>query len=123
MANEIDRTRRIADLIKRELALILNRESHDARFRLLTITAVKVTKDYSIAKVYISMFDESDLEVVLKDLNKQSRTYRHILAQKINMRSTPQLRFVYDESIAHSRKMTEIINKATKNIKPSDEES
>ncbi len=122
MANEIDRTRRIADLIKRELALILNREASDARFRLLTITAVKVTKDYSIAKVYISMFDETDLEVVLKELNKQSRTYRHILAQKINMRSTPQLRFVYDESIAYSRKMTEILNKATKNIKPSDEE-
>lgn len=116
MSNEIDRTRRVADHIKRELAIILNRESHDARFRILTITAVKVTRDFSIATIYLSMFDETDLESVIKDLNQHARHYRHLLAQKMNMRTTPQLRFVYDETIAYSRKMADILKKATKDL-------
>lgn len=120
--SEIDRTRRIADLIKRELAQIINRESIDARFRLLTITAVKISRDYSIAKIYVAMLDESDLTTVIKELNEQSRTYRHKLAQVVNMRTTPQLRFVYDETIAYSRKMGEILQKATKDLKDDDEE-
>ena len=113
MSKEVDRTRRVADLIQRELAVIINRESAIARKRLLTITAVKVTRDYSIATVYITLFDETDLKAVLKEFNEQARSFRHLLAQKINMRTTPQLRFVYDETIAYSRKMGEIIKKVT----------
>ncbi|MDQ2993731.1 MAG: 30S ribosome-binding factor RbfA [Pseudomonadota bacterium] len=122
MSHEIDRTRRIADLIKRELALIINRESHNARLRLLTITAVKVTRDYAIAKVYVAMLDESDLDTVLKELNTQSRTYRHLLAKQINMRTTPQLRFVYDETIAYSRKMSAILKDVTKDLKEKEQD-
>lgn len=116
-----DRTRRVADLIQRELAQIIHRESVDARFRLVTLTAVKVAPDYSIATVYIVVPDERDIKSLIKALNESAKHFRHFLAKEVNMRTTPKLRFVYDESIAYSRKMGELIKEATARIQNDDE--
>jgi ribosome-binding factor A len=53
MTKPNDRSRRVADLIQRELAQIIIRESVNARLRLVTVTAVKITPDYAIATIQI----------------------------------------------------------------------
>lgn len=121
MKKSNDRTRRIADLIQKELAQIIHREALDPRIRLITLTAVKVSPDYSLATVYVVMPDEKDIKSLIKSLNESAKEYRHFLAKEVNMRTTPKLRFVYDESIAYSRKMGALINEATARISHDDE--
>lgn len=116
-----DRSRRIADLIKRELALILIRESIDARFRLVTVTAVKVTPDYSIATIYVVVPDDNETKSLIKTLNESAKEFRYQLAKQANMRTTPKLKFVYDETLAYSRKMGKLINDATARLSDEDE--
>lgn len=108
-----DRARRVADLIQCELAQLLIRESIDARFRLVTITAVKVAPDYSIATVYFVVPDDNETKSLVKTLNESAKSFRHSLAKHVNMRTTPKLKFVYDETLAYSRKMNELIKNAT----------
>jgi len=121
MSKSNDRVRRVADLIQRELAQIIFRESLDARTRLLTITTVKVAPDYSIATIYVVMPDDQETQSIIKNLNENAKIFRHHLAQQVNMRSTPKLRFVYDESIAYSRKMSELLKEATERLKDNPE--
>lgn len=121
MKKSNDRTRKIADLIQRELAKIIHREALDPRIRLITLTAVKVAPDYSIATVYVVVPDEKDIKTLIKSLNESAKEYRHFLAKEVNMRTTPKLRFIYDESIAYSRKMGALINEATARISQDDE--
>lgn len=121
MKKSTDRSRRIADLIKKELAQILIRESIDARFRLVTVTAVKVTPDYSIATVYVVVPDDNETKTLIKTLNESAKEFRHQLARQVNMRTTPKLKFVYDESLDYSRKMGKLINEATSKLRDEDE--
>ncbi len=122
MKKSNDRTRRVADLIQREVAKIIHRESTDPKIRLVTLTAVKVSPDYSLATIYVVVPDEQEIKPIIQILNDSAKEYRHFLAKEVNMRTTPKLRFIYDESIAYSRKMGELIQKATAKIRNEDDD-
>jgi ribosome-binding factor A len=121
MKKTSDRSRRVADLIQRELAQIIIRESIDARCRLLTITAVKITPDYSLATIYVVVPDDNEKKSLIKTLNDSAKLFRHSLANQVNMRTTPKLKFVYDVSLDYSRKMGELIKGATSRLSDQEE--
>lgn len=121
MPKSIDRTRRIADLIQRELAQIIFRESIDARSRLVTITTVKLASDFSLATVYVVVPDDDDRKTLIQNLNESAKSLRLSLAKHVNMRTTPKLKFIYDESLDYSRKMGKLIKEAADKL--SDDES
>jgi len=106
---------RINDAIKRELATLLQQEARDPRFKHVTLIAVDVVRDLSLAKVYISL-TEDDATVckdIVKALNNKAAGYlRSLLSARIDLRTTPRLQFIHDTSIAYGNHMTNIINQA-----------
>ena len=70
----------------------------------VTITACEVTNDLSFAKVYFTSMDDTNKKDILKDLNEATGFIRKCLSERIDIRHTPKLIFVYDESILNFHK-------------------
>lgn len=105
---------RASSEVQKELGIILLTEAKDEDFKNVTITACDVTNDLSFCKVFFTTTDE-DKEKVLNDLNNASGFFRSLLSQRLVMRHTPELRFVYDESIEYGQKIEKIIEEIHKN--------
>lgn len=110
MAHPYARTRRVADMIKRELAQMLHADAHDPRFSLVTITGVELSRDYSRAKVFIALQEHEQGHETLVALNKAAGFFRHRLATSVKLRSVPQMRFVYDDAFRTGQNVSDIIN-------------
>lgn len=93
--------------IQRELSMILLEDARDEDFKRVTITACEVSNDLSFAKVYFTTFDNR--EKVEKDLNNAAGYFRSVLSQRLVMRHTPELKFIFDESIEYGQKIERII--------------
>lgn len=100
---------RIADNIQKELSYILQLEVRDEDIKFVTITDVHVTNDLSFAKVYVTVLDENKKEDTLKALKDAAGFLRKELADRIDVRHVPELKFVYDESIDYGKKIENII--------------
>lgn len=111
MAHPYARQRRIGDLIKREIARLLQEEAQDPRFQMLSITGVQVSKDYSNAKVYVTMLDDTNRGDVIKALNRASGFLRFRLSQNVKLRGTPQLHFIFDETEERVRRLDEFLER------------
>ncbi len=108
---EVDRRRRVSELIRRELADLLAREVADQRVKLASITAVTVSKDLKQATIYISSADPAAAPAELEHaLNHAGKYLRYLLARRVNLRVTPGLRFQYDDSIRRGVEMTLLID-------------
>ena len=112
MKRGFDRTQRVADVIQKALAQMLL-EMNDARFRLVTVTSVTMSRDLSYAKVYVSVLvDEPDkIKSIIDDLNQETKALRFQLAKAVKLRIVPELKFVYDESTAYGFKIRNLLNK------------
>lgn len=103
---------RLASLIQRELAPIVNTIIQNENIGYINLTEVKVTKDLSIAKVYYTILsdDERSLELVEKELTKSNTVIRMELAKKIkNIRKIPEVKFVYDEALAYGNHIDKLL--------------
>lgn len=113
MPKEYSRTDRIAGLMQRELAYLIQYEIKDPRVKLVTISAVKVSRDLAHAKIYISQLSsEEEISKTVAVLNKAQGFLRTLLAQKMKLRTTPQLHFVHDASIAEGSRLSALIDQA-----------
>ena len=114
MPREFSRTQRVADQIHREIAGMLRREVSDPRLATVTVAAVRVSRDLSHAKVYVT-FLEPDQDQVMSGMQalKHAAGYlRSGLAKRIKIRAVPDLRFIHDTSVSHGLQLTELIEKA-----------
>jgi ribosome-binding factor A len=111
MPKDYSRHRRVADLIQRDLATLIQREMDSVRFGLITVSLVDVSPDLLNAKVYVtSLSDDIDRDAMLKVLNERAGHFRHQLAQHSTLRTTPKLKFVFDISIEHGTRLTALID-------------
>jgi ribosome-binding factor A len=99
---------KLNQLIKRLIGeMILLGEVHDPRVRLVTITYADVSKDLSVAHVGFSVL--SDVPATINDvqagLDSARGRIRKLLGERVSIRKTPEIRFVYDDSIASSVRM------------------
>jgi ribosome-binding factor A len=101
------RTERISSIFHEELTKLLQIEMDDIRFKTLTVTRVNVSPDLSQANVYISCGDENQSKEIIKELRTMVKKLRYELAQRIDVRKMPQLKFFYD---AISKKGEHIIS-------------
>ena len=107
----VDRTRRVAELIRRALADIIRDRLPDRGLGLLSITATEVTRDLSRATVFISLLgEEEDQERATKILNEESSALRHELSRTLNLRHTPEIKFRYDLSIERGERLSRLID-------------
>lgn len=103
------RSGRINEEVKRELSSIV-RELKDPRIpELISVTAVEVTPDLKFCKAYVSLFGREDTKEILKALNNSAGFVRRELSSRVKLRHTPQITFVFDNSIEHGAKMLKII--------------
>lgn len=104
---------RINDEVQRELAGIL-REVKDPRVKdaFVSITAVDVTPDLKFAKVYYSSL-KGDPKELAKGLRAASGFMRSQIAQRLNLRITPELTFVLDDSISHGAHIAKLLSGIT----------
>lgn len=115
MAREFSRTDRVGSQVQRELASIIGNELDDPRLGMLTIQEVRISKDFSHAKVYYTSLGSSLETLEIQRILKEAAPFlRHELGRKVNMRTTPELRFVHDESVERGEKLSSLIEAAVK---------
>lgn len=106
------RLQRMADLIRTTLAHTILQDEFTHNFKDTVIQEVVLSKDLSLAKIYVSFIDAADHESSIVALNQAAKTLRYKLAQKCMLRITPALKFYYDDSSAQGQKITELLNQA-----------
>lgn len=121
--NSIKNTRVNAE-VQRELSNILRGGIKDPRVAPLTsVVAVEVAPDLKTCKAYISVLgDKKAQEDTIKGLQSAEGYIRRELARSLNMRNTPEVKFVLDQSIAYGVAMSKKIDEVTKEIKDEEEE-
>ena len=138
MPKEFGRNRRVAQFIKEELSVLVQREFPLNQYGMITLTNVDVSSDLGSATVYITVLnshssdsasDESPLsasmqakEKLVADMNEKKGFFRQEISHMLTSRGVPTLRFKYDESVERAQRLTDIINSVSHNDGQRDDE-
>ncbi|CAI8362432.1 MAG: 30S ribosome-binding factor RbfA [Oceanospirillales bacterium TMED33] len=118
MPAEFNRAQRLGERIKRDLALLIQRELKDPRIGMVTVNFVQLSKDLSYADVNVTVLVPGDVdeEIVesLAILNEASVFLRTELGRGLRVRKVPHLRFHYDDSLKRGARINELIHQALK---------
>ena len=109
------RLQRLADQIQRELADLIRKDLKDPRLGMITISAVKVSKDMGYADVYVTVLGKdltADYAPSLEVLNHAAGFLRAALGKSLQIRMIPRLRFHYDEVVIRGNHMAALIHQA-----------
>jgi ribosome-binding factor A len=119
MPKDFSRTERIGDQMQRELAMLIQREVKDPRVSMVTVNAVKVSRDLGYADIYVSLLTTEELteespqvQDALKVLDKVSGFLRGQVGKAMKLRVVPHLRFHFDTLLNYSRHMDSLIREA-----------
>ena len=104
-----NRIGRINEEVQRELAALIPTVKDPRVTGLISVTGVDVTPDLKFAKVYISVLEKSGSEQVLKGLKSAAGYLRRELGRALNLRSTPELEFLQDDSMAKGAHILEML--------------
>ena len=100
------RSEKVADVLRKEISLIINKETKDPRLQNINITAVKVSDDIGTATVFYTLIGESvnknESSIDNKILKKFSGMIRSKLSKTMQIRRVPVIHFRFDESIEYS---------------------
>lgn len=115
--NSIKNTR-INGEVQKELSMLINRDIKDPRISPMTsVVAVEVAPDLKHAKVYISVLgDEEKKQSTYEGLRSAAPYLRSQLAKTVNLRNTPELTFVMDQSIEYGVNMSKLIDDVNKDV-------
>jgi ribosome-binding factor A len=121
--NSIKNTR-INGEVQKELSTLINREIKDPRINPMTsVVSVEVAPDLKTARVYISVLgDDESKKSTLLGLKSAASYMRGQLAKSLNLRNTPELTFILDNSIEYGVNMSKLINEVNKNLSKDEEE-
>ncbi len=117
-----NRIGRINEEIQRELANLIRTVKDPRVHGLVSITAVETTPDLRFAKVYVSVLDKSDGKEVLKGLKSAGGYLRRELGRALQLRYTPELHFVEDDSIDKGAHILEVLREVNPDGALPDEE-
>ena len=110
---ESTRQQKIARLIQKELSEIFRQQTAKMGNVLVSVSAVRVSPDLSIARVYLSIFPSEKADEILKNINASAKTVRYELAQRVRyqVRKTPELSFFVDDSLDYIEHIDELLKK------------
>jgi ribosome-binding factor A len=120
------RQARVGEMIKRELAEIFQKEMRDPRLSLVSVTDVDVARDFTVAKVFISVIGSPQEKAdALKALQGAAGFLRGQLGRVLDLRTVPSLMFRYDTGIERGARMFELLREEeqtlAENPAPADE--
>jgi ribosome-binding factor A len=107
------RPERVAETIKREMAEILTHKLRDPRLSaMISVTDVEVTRDLSLARIYVSVLGtEAERVKAIAALTHSAGYVRHELAPRLGLREMPELRFLSDTSIQQGARVEELLRR------------
>ena len=104
------RIKRVNEQLKREISRIVVREVNDPRVDAVTVTRVSAAPDLTFARVHVQLLgDESDRAETMEGLRAATPYIRTLLADRIEMRRVPELRFERDRSMEHAMRIEELL--------------
>lgn len=106
MANKQER---IATLIRKNIAEIIQMELKNPHLGFISIPEVKVSKDFSYATIYVSFIIDKDASKGMEVLEHSKGFIRSSLAKKMDTRRCPELRFVLDDGYKKEERITELL--------------
>lgn len=114
MPREFSRNQRLGAQVLRTLSELLRFEVKDPSLADVSLTAVDLSRDLSVAKVYFSLLHPDDDPQPAQDgLQRAAGFLRGKLGGSMKIRHVPELRFVHDDSIAHGAEISRLIDRAT----------
>ena len=114
-----NRMARVNEELKREISNIINYEVKNSNVTgMISVTKVKTTPDFRYAKVSVSIINSKNIKQTLAGLKAASGFIRSKIAEKMNLRITPELVFELDESLVYGEKIDRILEEVMKEIKP-----
>lgn len=118
---EFSRNQRLGSQILRTLNELVQRESKDPRLNGVSLSAVELSRDLGVARVYFSQLNpDADPEGAQTGLDRAAGFLRSKLGSSLKVRRVPELRFVHDESIARGAEMGRLIDEANETNSPDD---
>lgn len=112
MARDFTRSDRVGRQMQRELAELLHGTVKDPRLGNVTVQEVRVSRDLGHAKVFFTLFDDSDRREQQRFLNDLAPFLRREIGHRMKMRVVPELRFQFDDSIEKGARLTDLIEQA-----------
>jgi ribosome-binding factor A len=104
------RVERVAEQIREEVSQILATEVADPGIGLITVTRVKVSPDLSLARIYwTTMGDAAERKKTAKALLRAAAFVRHLLATRMSLRRSPEVTFLFDQSVAAQDRVEQIL--------------
>ena len=121
--NSIKNTR-INGEVQKELSSIIRGEIKDPRIHPMTsVMAVEGAPDLKTCKAYISVLgDEEAGKATIEGLRSAASFVRRELAHRVNLRNTPEIKFILDQSIEYGVNMSKLIDEVTKDLHDDEEE-
>ncbi len=106
------RIERINQTLKREVSEIIHRELTDPRLEFVTITAAQVTRDLQHAKVYYSVLGPAEKTAGVQEAFEKAKGYvRKLVGERVKMRYTPELNFIFDTTFEYSLRVEDELKK------------
>lgn len=114
MPREFQRTERVGEQIRRELAAIIRDRLDDRRLAMVSITEVWVSRDLAQSRVYVTFLgdDQEQRRQVVSELNRAAGFLRGELGRRMRIRTVPRLQFRYDESVERGAHLDALISGA-----------
>jgi ribosome-binding factor A len=110
---ESTRQQKISRLVQKDLGEILQQKVQNLLGGvLITVTKVSVTKDLSVAKVYLSLFTKSNKEILLDTIRQHTREIRYELGHRVRnqLRVIPDLQFFLDDSLDYIERIDDLLH-------------
>ncbi len=107
------RPEKVAHLMRREVADILERKMRDPRIgSTVTVTDVEITHDLSFARIFVTVLgDEATRVRTMETLKGAVGFFRHELGDRLDLREVPELRFEYDDSLDRGHRVEDLLRK------------
>ncbi|MBQ3033139.1 MAG: 30S ribosome-binding factor RbfA [Deferribacterales bacterium] len=109
------RTRRVAELLRKEISSIITNHVHDPKVHDVVITEIRVTKDMDLARVYFTSYHKEGIENIKKGLERSNGFIRRELIKTLHMKKVPRLEFIIDDIGDEAKKIDVLLEKLGKN--------
>lgn len=110
---ETTRQNKISRLIQKELSEIFLLQTKSMNGVLVSVSAVRISPDMSIARVYLSVFPSERSQEIVKNINDNMKSIRYELGTRVRhqLRIIPELKFFVDDSLGYAERIDELLKK------------
>ena len=110
---ETTRENKISRLIQKELSEIFLLQTKSMNGVLVSVSAVRISPDMSIARVYLSVFPSERSQEIVKNINDNMKSIRYELGTRVRhqLRIIPELKFFVDDSLDYAERIDELLKK------------